>query len=76
MTGRRPDATRVWDLETHFRTALPDAVTISQHFKNHGYHSQGMGKIFHGGFDDAPSWSMPWQTPGNHSADTRKRETD
>ena len=20
MTGRRPDATRVWDLETHFRT--------------------------------------------------------
>jgi arylsulfatase A-like enzyme len=63
MTGRRPDATRVWDLETHFRTALPDAVTVAQHFKNHGYHSQGMGKIFHGGFDDAPSWSVPWETP-------------
>ena len=63
MTGRRPDATRVWDLETHFRTALPDAVTVAQHFKNQGYHSQGMGKIFHGGFDDAPSWSVPWQTP-------------
>jgi len=63
MTGRRPDATRVWDLATHFRTALPDAVTVAQHFKNQGYHSQGMGKIFHGGFDDAPSWSVPWQTP-------------
>jgi choline-sulfatase len=63
MTGRRPDATRVWDLETHFRTALPDAVTVAQYFKNHGYHSQGMGKIFHGGFDDAPSWTVPWQTP-------------
>jgi iduronate 2-sulfatase len=63
MTGRRPDATRVWDLETHFRTALPDAVTVAQYFKNHGYHSQGMGKIFHGGYDDAPSWSVPWQTP-------------
>ena len=63
MTGRRPDATRVWDLETDFRTALPDAVTVSQYFKDHGYHSQGMGKIFHGGFDDAPSWSVPWQTP-------------
>jgi len=23
MTGKRPDATRVWDLETHFRVALP-----------------------------------------------------
>jgi iduronate 2-sulfatase len=22
-----------------------------------------MGKIFHGGFDDAPSWTVPWQTP-------------
>jgi iduronate 2-sulfatase len=63
MTGRRPDATRVWDLETHFRKALPDAVTVAQYFKNNGYHSQGMGKIFHGGFDDAPSWSVPWETP-------------
>ena len=63
MTGRRPDATRVWDLETHFRKALPDAVTVAQYFKNNGYHSQGMGKIFHGGFDDAPSWSVPWNTP-------------
>src|SRR5207249_388541 len=33
MTGRRPDATRVWDLETHFRVALPDAITLPQHFK-------------------------------------------
>ena len=63
MTGRRPDATRVWDLETHFRKALPDAVTLGQHFKNNGYFVQGMGKIFHGGFDDAPTWSTPWQTP-------------
>ena len=63
MTGRRPDATRVWDLETHFRKALPDAVTVAQYFKENGYHSQGMGKIFHGGFDDAPSWSVPWGTP-------------
>src|SRR5687767_14851635 len=34
MTGRRPDTTRVWDLDTHFRPALPDVVTLSQHFKN------------------------------------------
>ena len=63
MTGRRPDATRVWDLETHFRTALPDAVTVAQYFKNHGYHSMSMGKIFHGGFDDPQSWSVPSQYP-------------
>jgi iduronate 2-sulfatase len=63
MTGRRPDATRVWDLETHFRKALPDAVTVAQHFKNNGYFTQGIGKIFHHGFDDRPSWSVPWQEP-------------
>ena len=63
MTGRRPDATRVWDLETHFRKALPYAITVAQHFKNNGYHSQSMGKIFHGGYDDAPSWSEPSQYP-------------
>jgi len=79
MTGRRPDATRVWDLETHFRVALPDAVTVAQYFKNHGYHSQGMGKIFHGGFDDAPSWTVPWGTPKAPtyaSAEAQKQQAD
>src|SRR5688500_15518843 len=31
LTGRRPDSTKVYDLVTHFRKALPDAVTIPQH---------------------------------------------
>jgi arylsulfatase A-like enzyme len=63
MTGTRPDTTKVWDLETHFRKALPDVVTLAQHFKQHGYFVQGMGKIYHGGLDDPPSWSVPWQHP-------------
>jgi arylsulfatase A-like enzyme len=63
MTGRRPDATKVWDLDTHFRKALPDVVTLSQHFKANGYHAQAFSKIYHGGFDDAPSWSVPHQNP-------------
>ncbi|NQT54520.1 sulfatase-like hydrolase/transferase, partial [bacterium] len=36
MTGRRPDTTRVYDLQTHFRLYLPDVVTLTQHFKAHG----------------------------------------
>jgi arylsulfatase A-like enzyme len=63
MTGTRPDTTKVWDLETHFRTAIPNVVTLGQHFKNNGYFVQGMGKIYHGGYDDAPTWSVPWQQP-------------
>jgi arylsulfatase A-like enzyme len=57
MTGLRPDSTKVWDLNTHFRKAVPDVVTVSQHFKNHGYHAVSMGKIYHSGLDDEPSWS-------------------
>ena len=63
LTGTRPDTTKVWDLNTHFRKALPDVVTLPQHFKRNGYFVQGMGKIYHGGFDDPPSWSVPWQAP-------------
>jgi len=64
MTGRRPDTIRVWDLKTHFRAAIPDVVTLPQHFKNHGYHTQSLGKIYHGSGEpskDPPSWSVDSQ---------------
>src|SRR3546814_2323710 len=47
LTGRRPDATKVWDLKTHFRTALPNVVTLPQYFKQQGYDSRNVGKIYH-----------------------------
>lgn len=57
LTGRRPDTTGVVDFTVRFRSVLPDVVTLPQHFKNHGYHAAGLGKIFHK--DDAASWSAP-----------------
>lgn len=63
MTGVRPDTSKVWDLVTSFRVALPDVVTLGQHFKQHGYFVQGMGKIYHGGLNDEATWSTPWLTP-------------
>ena len=62
LTGLRPDTIRVWDLNTHFREAKPDAVTLPQHFKNAGYQSRSIGKILHGGgapSKDPDSWSAP-----------------
>lgn len=59
LTGRRPDTTRVYDLVTHFRTALPDVITLPQHFKLNGYTARSVGKIYHGGYDDPKSWSAP-----------------
>jgi len=63
MTGRRPDTTKVWDLVTSFRDALPKVVTLGQQFQTNGYFVQGMGKIYHGGLNDPATWSVPWQDP-------------
>ncbi len=61
MTGRRPDSIRVWDLSTHFRKALPHAVTLPQLFKQNGYHTRSIGKVLHGSGSpskDPVSWSI------------------
>lgn len=59
MTGLRPDTTRVWDLKTHFRNALPDVVTLPQQFSRHGYHCTAIGKIYHNDLPDPASWTEP-----------------
>ncbi|MEO8350282.1 MAG: sulfatase, partial [Chthoniobacteraceae bacterium] len=85
MTGMRPDTTKVWDLNTHFRKALPAAVTLPQLFKNHGYFTQGMGKIYHGDLLDPPSWSAtaaalmgqdPDVVPTKRTGATKKKKAE
>jgi len=63
LTGLRPDTTGIYDLKTHFRLNLSDVVTLPQYFKQNGYHTQGLSKIFHGGLDDPVSWSAPHWSP-------------
>ncbi|AMV19472.1 sulfatase-like hydrolase/transferase [Planctomyces sp. SH-PL14] len=65
LTGLRPQTLRIYDLGTNFRKSVPDVVTLPQHFKNHGYKTEAMGKLFHvghGNHEDPASWSVPhWQ---------------
>lgn len=66
MTGLRPEATGVMDLKTSMRTKNPNVVTIAQHFRNHGYATAAVGKIYDPRCVDdkktydAPSWSIPY----------------
>ena len=84
LTGRRPDTNHVWEIagDEYWRT-FTNATTIPQYFKENGYISAGMGKIFHpgapnGNDDRAYSWSVPYfHAPGDsangtswHSFDT------
>ena len=63
MTGRHPDTLQIWDLPTHFRDKNPDIVTLPEHFKQQGYFTQNIGKIFHNWIHevqgDPQSWSVP-----------------
>lgn len=63
LVGSRSTSLGIYRLRTHFRKAVPDAVTMPQHFKQNGYHSAGVGKVFHighGNINDTHSWSVPF----------------
>lgn len=57
LTGRYPTQTRIYNSNDYFRRKFPDWVTLPQYFKNNGYATLRSGKIFHGGIDDAVSWT-------------------
>jgi iduronate 2-sulfatase len=65
LTGVRPSTLGIYDLGTNFRRVVPNAVTLPQHFRAQGYHTEALGKIFHvghGNHEDPASWCVPhWQ---------------
>ena len=78
MTGLRPDQIKVYDLDRHFREEVPDVMTLSQRFKESGWFTARVGKIYHynvpasigtDGFDDPPSWQETVNPKGRDKAD-------
>jgi arylsulfatase A-like enzyme len=72
LSGLRPATTGLRGFGTTLRDVAPDAITLPQHFKNHGWHSAAIGKVFHvyaetglGSEDDPASWSQPLYLPKN-----------
>jgi arylsulfatase A-like enzyme len=72
LSGLRPATTGLRGFGRTIRDAVPDVVTLPQHFKQNGYRSVALGKIFHvyaetglGSEDDPQSWSEPHWLPQN-----------
>lgn len=57
LTGRHPTTTGVLGNRTWFGDAHPEIVSMPRYYKDHGYVSVRVGKIFHGGIDDTDAWS-------------------
>ena len=63
LTGCKPDTLGLWNNGTHFRELKPQVTTLPLWFKEHGYVTRDVGKIFHNWHTalhgDARSWSAP-----------------
>lgn len=59
LSGRYPATTGIFEIGRTLRTTMPDITTLPQHFKNHGYHTRSLGKVYHVGIDDDASWTIP-----------------
>ena len=66
LSGCRPDTTRIYDLKTPLRQAMPEVLSLPEHFKNSGYQTISIGKIYHHGKDDLRGWSDdPFRSKGD-----------
>jgi iduronate 2-sulfatase len=63
MTGLRPDTLKIKSGNVHFRSVVPDVITLPQLFKQNGYHTQAFGLVSHAhpAQPDDASWTKPEQ---------------
>ena len=52
LTGMRPNDLGILSNRVSLRNEWPDIVTLPQLFRNNGYFTAGIGKLFHAGLDE------------------------
>ena len=71
MSGRRPDSLGIWSMTKFLYDLHPDAVTIPQWFRRHGYTALSIGKVL-GGYGkeaDFKTLTVPDRRTGGKTKD-------
>lgn len=58
LTGLRPESIGIYSLFTPLRSVHKDMVSMPQFFKEHGYTTVSVGKVYHHTNDDKEAWSI------------------
>ena len=84
MTGMYSDQTKITQNNVYLRNAVPDVITIGQRFRQQGYQSVRIGKIFHydnpsaigtSGTDDIHTWDQTINPYGRDKVEEYKINT-
>jgi len=78
LSGLYPTETKIMDNQTPPRTYIGDIVFLPQHFRQNGYFTARVGKVYHGGMDDPASWDIseePRRTVRQRQRQQRRTET-
>jgi iduronate 2-sulfatase len=67
MKGLRPTPTRFTSYLTRADKDAPEVPSLPMVFKQHGYHTQSNGKVYHHVTDDPEAWSEPSWRPETSS---------
>jgi iduronate 2-sulfatase len=66
LSGIRPNRSRFLDYDCRLDEDVPGVVSLPMHFKNNGYHTVSLGKVYHHQNDGKGSWSeTPWSPQGD-----------
>ena len=84
MTGMYTNQTKITNNNMHLRNSVPDVITLGQRFRQQGYQSVRIGKIFHydnpnaigtSGNDDIYSWNQTVNPYGRDKIEEYKINT-
>ncbi len=71
LTGQTPDGSGIRNLSSQLREVNPDVITLPQYFRQHGYITAAIGKVFDprnvDSGHDTPSWSQTYTPWGSYT---------